>query len=112
MVVASVATVDGVFRALSDPTRRDVIARLTRSPASASELAEPFEMALPSLMQHLGVLESSGVVRSKKTGRVRTYQLVPKRLQVAEHWLAAQRDLWERRMDRFERYASSMDDEQ
>ena len=103
-------TVDGVFRALSDPTRRDVVARLTRSPASVSELAEPFDMALPSFVQHLQVLESSGVVRSTKSGRVRTYQLVPKRLQVAEHWLAAQRDVWERRMDRFERYANSMED--
>jgi DNA-binding transcriptional ArsR family regulator len=112
MMVASVATVDGVFRALSDPTRRDVIARLTRCPASVSELAEPFDMALPSLMQHLRVLESSGVVRSTKAGRVRTYQLVPKRLQVAERWLAAQRDLWERRMDRFETYANGLEDEQ
>jgi DNA-binding transcriptional ArsR family regulator len=105
------ATVDGVFRALSDPTRRDVIARLTRSPASVSELAAPFEMALPSFVQHLRVLESSGVVRSTKTGRVRTYQLVPKRLMVAEHWLAAQRDIWERRMDRFEHYANTMEDQ-
>ena len=112
MMVTSVARVDGVFRALSDPTRRDVIARLTRCPASVSELAEPFDMALPSLMQHLRVLESSGVVRSTKTGRVRTYQLVPKRLGVAEHWLAAQRDLWERRMDRFERYTNRLEDEQ
>src|SRR5258708_35309339 len=111
-MVASVATVDGVFRALSDRTRRDVIARLTRSPATVSELVESFDMALPSLMQHLRVLESSGLVRSTKTGRVRTYRLVPKRLQVAEHWLAAQRDLWEHRMDRFESYAYSMDDEQ
>ena len=110
-MVASVATVDGVFRALSDPTRRDVIARLTRSPATVSELAEPFDMALPSLMQHLRVLESSGVVRSTKAGRVRTYQLVPKRLQVAERWLGAQRVLWEHRMDRFERYANSMENE-
>jgi DNA-binding transcriptional ArsR family regulator len=110
MMVAS-STVDVVFRALSDPTRRDVIARLTRCPASVSELAEPFDMALPSLMQHLRVLESSGVVRSTKSGRVRTYQLVPKRLQVAENWLAAQRDLWERRMDRFESYANRMEDE-
>ena len=105
-------TVDGVFRALSDPTRRDVVTRLTRSPASVSELAEPFGMALPSFVQHLQVLESSGLVRSTKTGRVRTYQLVPKRLQVAEHWLAAQRDVWERRMDRFERYVQIMEDEQ
>jgi DNA-binding transcriptional ArsR family regulator len=85
-MVAATASVDDVFRALSDPTRREVIARLTRAPASASELAEPFDMALPSLMQHLQVLESSGVVRSTKTGRVRTYRLVPKRLQVAERW--------------------------
>jgi DNA-binding transcriptional ArsR family regulator len=104
-------TVDRVFRALSDPTRRDVVARLTRSPASVSELAEPYDMALPSFVQHLRVLESSGVVRSTKAGRVRTYQLVPKRLQVAERWLAAQRDVWERRMDRFERYANSMEDD-
>jgi DNA-binding transcriptional ArsR family regulator len=110
--MASLATVDGVFRALSDPTRRDVIAQLSRSPASVSELAEPFGMALPSFMQHLRVLESSGLVRSTKSGRVRTYQLVPKRLHVAEHWLATQRDLWERRMDRFERYANSMEHEQ
>jgi DNA-binding transcriptional ArsR family regulator len=104
-------TVDGVFRALADPTRRDVVTRLTRSPASVSELAEPFEMALPSFVQHLQVLESSGLVRSTKTGRVRTYELVPKRLQLAEHWLASQRDVWERRMDRFERYANSMEDD-
>jgi DNA-binding transcriptional ArsR family regulator len=110
--MASVASVDGVFRALSDPTRREVITRLTRSPASASELAEPFDMALPSLMQHLQVLESSGMVRSTKTGRVRTYRLVPKRLQLAERWLAAQRALWEQRMDRFETYANSMEDTQ
>jgi DNA-binding transcriptional ArsR family regulator len=110
-VATSVATVDEVFRALSDPTRREVIARLTRRPASVSELAAPFDMALPSLMQHLRVLESSGVVRSTKTGRVRTYQLVPKRLQLAERWLVAQRDLWERRMDRFESYANRMEDE-
>jgi DNA-binding transcriptional ArsR family regulator len=111
-MVASGALTDGVFRALSDPTRRDVIARLTLSPASVSELAEPFDMALPSFMQHLRVLESSGVVRSTKAGRVRTYRLVPKRLQMAERWLAAQRDLWERRMDRFQTYANSMEDEQ
>jgi DNA-binding transcriptional ArsR family regulator len=110
-MVASVASVDDVFRALSDQTRRDVVARLTRSPASVSELAEPYDMALPSFMQHLRVLESSGVVRSTKRGRVRTYRLVPKRLQVAERWLAAQRDLWEHRMDRFEAYANTMEDE-
>ena len=106
---SSAAIVDDVFRALSDPTRRDVVARLTRSPASVSELAEPFAMTLPSFVQHFGVLESSGLVRSKKTGRVRTYELVPKRLQRAEQWLAAQRGQWEQRMDRFEAYAHTMD---
>ena len=112
MVLPMTTTVDGVFRALSDPTRRDVITRLTKSPASVTELAQPFDMALPSFVQHLRVLESSGVVRSTKVGRVRTYPPVPKRLPVAEHWLAAQRDVWERRMDRFERYANSMADDQ
>jgi hypothetical protein len=69
-------------------------------------------MALPSFVQHLRILESSGLVRSTKVGRVRTYRLVPKRLQVAEHWLATQRDMWERRMDRFERYVNTMEDDQ
>ena len=100
-----------MFRALADPTRRTVVARLTRSTASVSELAAPFDMALPSFVQHLRVLEDCGVVRSTKTGRVRTYQLVPKRLQVAEDWLAAQRDVWEQRADRFERYATGMEDD-
>src|SRR5258705_4213282 len=111
MMVASVASVDDVFRAVSDQTRRDVVARLTRAPATVSELAERYDMALPSFMQHLQVLESSGVVRSTKRGRVRTYRLVPKRLQVAERWLAAQRDLWEHRMDRFQASANTMEDE-
>lgn len=109
--MSSSTAVDGVFRALSDPTRRDVIARLTRDPASVSELAEPFQMALPSFVQHLRVLESSGLVRSTKAGRVRTYHLVPKRLQLAENWLAAQRDMWERRMDRFATYVTTMPDD-
>ena len=109
---ASAAIVDDVFRALSDPTRRDVVARLTRSPASVSELAEPFAMTLPSFVQHLGVLESSGIVRSRKAGRVRTYELVSKRLRFAEDWLAAQRGQWEQRMDRFATYANTMDDDQ
>ncbi|MBI3708131.1 MAG: winged helix-turn-helix transcriptional regulator, partial [Proteobacteria bacterium] len=67
--------IDGVFRALSDPTRRHVLERLGRSPASVSELAGPFDMALPSFVEHLRVLEGCGLVRSEKTGRVRTYQL-------------------------------------
>jgi DNA-binding transcriptional ArsR family regulator len=95
---------DGVFRALSDPTRRQVLERLNRSPASVSELAKPFGMALPSFVQHLKVLEGCGLVRSRKTGRVRTYRLAPERLRLAEHWLARQRALWERRLDQLDEY--------
>src|SRR5918996_4312447 len=75
-------SIDGVFRALSDPTRRHVLERLNRSPASVSELAAPFDMALPSFVQHLRVLEGCGLVRSRKTGRVRTYRLAPQRLRL------------------------------
>lgn len=95
---------DDVFRALSDPTRRRVLERLCRSPASVKELAEPFDMALPSFVQHLSVLEACRLVRSTKTGRVRTYQLVPQRLKVAEDWLSRQRDLWERRLNQLDEY--------
>lgn len=108
MAVAA-ATVDRVFRALADPTRRHVVARLTRGDASVSELAAPFDMALPSFVQHLSVLEECGVVRSTKTGRVRTFKLVPKRLKVVEDWLAAQRDIWDQRADRFERYVVDLE---
>jgi len=97
-------SMDGVFRALSDPTRRRVLERLSKSPASVSELAEPFDMALPSFVQHLRVLEGSGLVHSRKTGRVRTYQLAPKRLRLAENWLARQRDFWERRLNQLDAY--------
>ena len=100
--------VDHVFRALSDPTRRHVLERLSRSSASVSELAEPFEMALPSFLQHLRVLEESGLVRSHKTGRVRTYALSPKRLKLAEDWLSRQRSLWERRLDQLDSYLLDM----
>jgi DNA-binding transcriptional ArsR family regulator len=102
--------IDGVFRALSDPTRRRVLERLSRSPASVSELAEPFGMALPSFVQHLHVLESSGLVRSSKVGRVRTFQLAPKRLKLAEDWLAQQRSLWERRLDQLDDYLLQLKD--
>ena len=98
------AAIDGVFRALSDPTRRRVLERLSRSPASVSELAEPFGMSLPSFVQHLRVLEGSGLVRSSKTGRVRTFQLAPKRLKLAEDWLAQQRTMWEQRLDQLDDY--------
>lgn len=101
---ASSRPIDDVFRALADPTRRHVLARLSRSPASVSELAEPFDMALPSFVEHLRMLEGCGLVRSKKTGRVRTYRLAPKRLRLAEDWLAQQRMLWGRRLDQLDTY--------
>jgi len=97
-------SLDPVFRALADPTRRAVLHRLVTGPASVSTLAEPFDMALPSFVQHLRVLEGSGLVRSRKEGRVRTYQLAPRRLRLAEDWLAQQRALWERRLDRLDAY--------
>ena len=101
-------SVESVFRALADPTRRGVIERLARRPASASELAAPVDMALPSFVGHLRILEGCGLVRSKKTGRVRTYTLVPRRLQIAEHWLGKQRALWERRLDQLDAYLTEL----
>jgi DNA-binding transcriptional ArsR family regulator len=104
--------IDGVFRALSDPTRRAVLERLSRRPATVSELAQPFKMALPSFVQHLSVLEHCGLVRSKKTGRVRTYQLAPERLRLAEDWLGNQRALWERRLDQLDDYLKELKEKQ
>jgi DNA-binding transcriptional ArsR family regulator len=101
-------SVDSVFRALSDPTRRHVLERLSRGPASVSELAGPHDMALPSFVQHLSALESYGLVRSTKRGRVRTYRLVPRRLKLAESWLARQRSMWERRLDQFDEYVTQL----
>jgi DNA-binding transcriptional ArsR family regulator len=100
--------VDGVFRALSDPTRRQVLERLSRSPASVSELAAPYRMALPSFLEHLSVLEGSGLVRSRKVGRVRTYRLASERLKLAEDWLGKQRTMWERRLDQLDEYLMTM----
>ncbi len=94
--------VDRVFAALGDPTRRAVIERLVAGPASTSELAEPFDMAMPSLLQHLRVLERAGLVTSTKEGRVRTYRLAPAGLESADGWLADQRRLWERRLDQLD----------
>ena len=108
----TVEPIDSVFRALSDPTRRQVLERLSRSPASVSELAAPFPIALPSFLQHMTVLEGSGLVRSKKNGRVRTYQIVPRRLRLAENWLARQRDLWERRLDQLDAYLIELKEKQ
>jgi DNA-binding transcriptional ArsR family regulator len=103
-VAATLEPIDSVFRALSDPTRRRVLEQLARSPASVSELAEPFGMALPSFVQHLRLLEDSGLVRSHKKGRVRTFELAPKRMQLVEDWLSRHRDIWEHRLDQLDDY--------
>jgi DNA-binding transcriptional ArsR family regulator len=91
-----------VFHALADPTRLAVVERLSTGPAATSELAKPFKMALPSFLQHLDVLQKSGLVRSSKAGRVRTYQLAPKALKRAEDWMATRRAVWEWRLDRLD----------
>ena len=99
---------DDLFQALADPTRRAVVERLARGPAPTLELARPFAMALPSFTQHLGVLEKSGLVRSRKEGRVRTWELAPGRLATAERWLATRRARWERRLDQLDAYLESL----
>jgi DNA-binding transcriptional ArsR family regulator len=99
---------DHVFRALADPTRRAVLERLGRGPVAVSELARPFEMALPSFLQHIRVLEDCGLVRSRKAGRVRTCQLAPRPLEKAERWMADQRSVWERRLDQLDDYLKEM----
>ena len=104
----SPAIVDAVFRALSDPTRRKVIESLSARPASVSELAGAHRMALPSFVEHLKVLEGAGLVRSKKIGRVRTYELAADKLRVVEHWLDRQRSLWEQRLDSLDAHLLSM----
>src|SRR3954454_25378749 len=99
MVVAD-ATLDRTFRALADPSRRAIVVRLSRGPASVSELAEPLAMSLPAVVQHLDVLQSSGLVRSEKAGRVRTCRLEPAPLRAVEEWIARHRATWEDRLDR------------
>lgn len=102
------AQLNDVFRSLADPTRRAVIGRLSRGPVAVTELARPFKMALPSFAQHLDVLEDCGLVRSRKIGRVRTYQLVPRRLALAAGWLEQQRAYWERRLDQLDATLSDL----
>ena len=102
--MARSAVADDVFHALSNPTRRRVLEQLSVGPATVTELAEPFDMKLPSFVQHLSVLERSRLVRSRKRGRVRTYEIVPEGFDVAEDWLTERRRLWEARLDRFDRY--------
>ena len=101
---APTPSIDQVFHALGDPTRRAVVQRLARRRHTVSELAAPFDMALPSFLQHLRVLEASGLVRTEKVGRVRTCQLVPTALRASEDWLAEQRSMWERRLDQLDAF--------
>jgi DNA-binding transcriptional ArsR family regulator len=99
---------DQVFQALSDPTRRAILHRLSRGAASVSELGKPFAMAMPSLLQHLRVLEDSHLIRSQKAGRVRTCEIETSALSVAEDWFAEQRALWEGRLHRMEAYVVTL----
>ena len=99
---------DRVFYALADPTRRAVLERLSGGPAPVSELAQPFDMALPSFTQHLSVLEDCGLVRSHKTGRVRTYRIDPQPLKTAEQWMVKHRAMWKDRLDQLDSYLDTM----
>lgn len=106
MLQAAVA--DDVFLALSNATRRQILEQLSTGPATVSELAAPFEMKLPSFVQHLSLLERCRLVTSTKQGRVRTYEIVPGQFRVAEDWLAKRRHLWEARFDRFDAYVTQL----
>ena len=102
------ATLDHVFSALSDPTRRSVVSRLAKGPCATLELAKPFNMALPSFTQHLNVLEKCGLVTSAKNGRVRTYELKAETLSASEDWLSAQRRMWNTRLDQLDEFLTQL----
>jgi DNA-binding transcriptional ArsR family regulator len=99
-VLNQTGSLDQMFQALADPTRRVMVERLSRGPASVSELARPLDMTLSAVVQHLQVLEASGLVRSEKVGRVRTCRIEPAALRAAEQWIAERRASWEHRLDR------------
>ncbi len=105
------AVLDRAFQALADPTRRAMVERLARGPASVGELARPLAMSLPAVMQHLAVLEDSGLVHSQKSGRVRTCRVDPDRLSLAERWINDRRCEWERRLDRLGDYLATLEAE-
>jgi DNA-binding transcriptional ArsR family regulator len=106
-----VTGLDQMFGALADPSRRMMVDRLSRGPASVSELAKPFAMSLPAVVQHLAVLEASGLVKSEKTGRVRTCRLDTGALSLAEQWINARRTTWEQRLDRLGDYLDDTKDD-
>jgi len=101
-------SLDTIFHALADPTRRAVVQRLAKGPAPVKELAEPYDMALPSFMKHLNVLEEAGLIASKKQGRVRTCSFNPDKLEAAEKWFDEQRALWASRFDNLDTLLSSL----
>ena len=105
------AQLDGIFLALADPTRRAVLSRLGAGPASISELAKPFDMALPSFMKHIRFLEETGLIVTRKAGRVRSCALEKKRFALVDGWLAEQRAIWEGRTDRLALFVTRHDRE-
>lgn len=105
-------SLDLMFQALADPARRNMVERLARGPASVSELARPLDMSLPAVMQHLAMLEAGGIVTSEKVGRVRTCQIRPEALSLAEHWINQRRVQWERRLDRLDAFLAAEQDEE
>src|SRR5919198_4963085 len=102
--------VDRLFHALADPNRLAIVERLSRGPASVSELARPLPMSLPGVVQHLQVLETSGLVHSEKVGRVRICRIEPAALRPVEKWISARRSSWERRLDRLGDYLADGED--
>ncbi len=110
--MAKYGALDEVFVALADPTRRAVIRRLGEGPASVGELAAPFPITLPSFMKHVRTLERSGLIRTRKSGRVRTCVLDRERLSLVDDWLAEQRALWEQRTDRLEQFVTDHQEDQ
>jgi DNA-binding transcriptional ArsR family regulator len=102
------ANLDSVFFALADPTRRAIVTRLCEGPQSVGELSEPFDMALPSLLKHVRVLEQSGLVSSEKVGRVRTCKIEPRVLHATEAWIHEHISAWEQRLDRMEAHIARM----
>ncbi|HYL99288.1 MAG TPA: metalloregulator ArsR/SmtB family transcription factor [Blastocatellia bacterium] len=106
------ANVDRVFNALGDPTRRAIVERLSQGPVSVSRLAAPLAITLAAVVQHLQILEESGLVHTEKVGRVRTCRIEPAGLSLAEQWIADRRSLWERRLDRLGALLSEPDEEQ
>lgn len=107
---SQIAELDHVLHALADPSRRVMVEALSRGPASVSELAEPLPMSLPAVIQHLQVLEATGIVRSEKVGRVRTCRIEPAALRPVELWIVERRANWERRLDRLGAYLGEQPD--